>query len=209
MVTIGHTSLNSNILSLGAILGSSGQKTLIDNINERACVGSYFGSNLDPFRTGFTHFQTTVLQPLAETRLRLANTASKYFNPEVIRPITSIADLERGITRAMMLPIIYYQPIRQQLENESIHGFGIDPSTLQEGDPYEHLLSNGRRTYTAEDVKQSKGNMEFTWKWMTVDPILTDGEVEDIRKTREFIDEFLTNPDTRDLDFTDFPRLRH
>ena len=208
MVTVGVTSLNSNILSLGSILGTAGDRALIDNINAVAGAGSYFGSNEDPYRYDYNHFQMAVLKPLEADRIKIMDTAAKLFNPDVIKPITSLKDLSNGVPSAMVLPILYYPPIRHLLEEESIYGFGIDPKTLQENDPYEHLLTNGKREFTSADL-DNKGCIEFTWRFTSVDPILSDKELQAIQDTRDYLGKFLTDPETKDIDPTDYPRLRH
>lgn len=203
---ISHMSLDTNILSLGAILGQSSSQSLINSINARCGGGSFFNTNNDPFRTGFEHFMQQVVNPIRNVGITLANTAKQIFQQDVMRPITTPKELERGIPPAMQLPIIYYPPIRQMLDEERIDGFGIDPATLEDEDPYATVLESDFVELHSTTVN-AKG--EFTmhhWEKST-DPELTEEEKMAIRLTREYIDIFMNDPETQSLDFTDYPNL--
>ena len=61
-------SLNSNLFSLGALLGTSGSADLISSINQRCGAGSFFGSMDDPFRAGYQAFMTSVVEPIRQVQ---------------------------------------------------------------------------------------------------------------------------------------------
>lgn len=200
-------SLNTNIFSLGAVMGTSCSQETIDSINARAGGGSFFNLAGDPFKERFQYYMQNVVEPVRQERYMLANTANALFKPDVIRPINSIASLEAGIPPCMHEAIVYYKPIRQLLEEERIDGFGIKPEDLDDKDPYEEPLKSGCVDIDSSTVDED-GSFTIDWYWSSTDPELTDGELEAIRETREFIDEFLENEDTNFMDFTDYPNLR-
>lgn len=200
-------SLNSNILSLGALLGTTGTQELIDGINQRAGAGNFFGSALDPFSTGFQHFMSEVMTPIYQIQDQLSTAVNQIFKKDEIRAIDSIEELEQGIPPCMMYPIIYYAPVRQMLEEERIDGFGIDPRNLDPEDPYESLLKSGVIENITSDTLNDDCELEFTWTEKTGDPELTIEEQYAISDTRRFIDLFMENDETKHLDFTNYPRL--
>lgn len=206
MIQVNSLRLNTNILSLGSLLGSSGQQDLINNINARSGGGSFFGSINDPFRTGFQTFMNTVIEPIRQSRDILAQTVNNLMLPDQFRPITSMEELKKGVPPCMQLPIVYYAPIRQMLEEERIDGFGIDPSTLEEEDPYASLISSGHVEIHSSTLDKD-GNIEIAWMQKTTDPDLSIREIDILAMTREYIDEFRRADETKHLDFTDFPSL--
>lgn len=206
MVQINELQLNTNILSLGAILGTSGQQDLINNINARCGGGSFFGSMADPFRTGFQSFMNTVIEPIRQVRQTLEQTASKLANPDRFRPITSMEDLQQGIPPCMHLGIVYYKPIRQMLEEERIDGFGIDPSTLMDEDPYESVINSGR-VMIHSSLLGPNGEYTVTWTEKSIDPEISFEEKMALDLTRQYIDEFRMSEETKHLDFTSYPDL--
>lgn len=206
LVQIQELQLNTNLLSLGAILGTSGHQDLIRNINAQSGAGSYFGSMSDPFRTGFQVFMSTVVEPIRQVQNTLLGTANKLLKQDVYRPITNVKELEEGIPPCMQLGVIYYQPIRQMLEEERIDGFGIDPKTLWDEDPYESVINSGRAIIHSSLLGEN-GEYDITWTEKSIDPEMTIEEKYALEMTRDFIDEFIEDEDTKHMDFTDFPSL--
>lgn len=198
-------SLNSNMYSLGSILGGNSQQDLLNQINQSAGGGSFFGSMLDPMRTGYQMFMQQVVEPIRQSAIELNRIAIQLTNPNVIRPIDSIETLKQGIPPCMQLPIVYYEPIRTMLNEDRIDGFGIDPKTLQIEDPYKDMVENGKYILHSTTIKD--GKVEIVFKRNTTDPKLTPEEVMDISITRDFIDRFMSDDETRHMDFTDFPSL--
>ena len=205
-MNISSLSLNTNILSLGALLGSSGQQAIIDSINERCGGSSFFGSMTDPFRNNFQHFMQQVIEPIRQVQQVLYTTASKLRNPDEFRPIESIKDLEEGIPPCMHLGIVYHHPIRKMLEEERIDGFGIDPNTLCDEDPFERVLENGHVIIHSSTLGEN-GEYTISFKECSTDPIMSQTDVEALRRTRAFIDEFYQDEITKVSDFTNYPNL--
>ena len=199
-------SLNTNILSLGGILGTTGSQQLINNINAQCGGASFFGSDLDPFRSGFHSFMTQIVQPIREAQVTLSNATHAMLNPDVYRPIDSVEELEKGIPPCMQLGIIYHPPIRKMLEEERIAGFGIDHKTLMKEDPFANPLKSG---YIELHSTMLGPNGEYTIEFIdsTDDPPLSFKDKEALRATREYIDRFLQEELTRETDFTNYPNL--
>lgn len=204
---IQELTLNTNILSLGSLLGTNGQQELLNNINSRYGGGSFFGSVSDPFREGFQNYMHQVVEPIRAVKNILHNTVNALMNPDVARAIDSISELERGIPPCMQLPIIYTPIIRQLLEEERIDGFGIDPKTLREDDPYACPLKNGYVELHSSNLGKN-GEYEIVFCHDTSAPELSDEEIQAIRSTREYIERFYHEEATRNMDFTSYPDLR-
>lgn len=206
MIELQSLSLDTNLLSLGAILGTSGSSELISNINQRCGSGSFFGSMEDPFRTGYQAFMTKIVEPIRHVQQTLFSTAKSLFHKDVYRPIDSRKELEKGIPPCMQLGIVYYAPIRRMLEEESIDGFGIDIKTLREDDPFEPVL-NSDYVELYSDVLRGKGDFDMYHYEYSDSPELSDDEIVALRKTREYIDRFIVDDETQCFDFTSFPDL--
>ena len=206
MIELQSLSLDTNLLSLGAILGTSGSSELISNINQRCGSGSFFGSMEDPFRTGYQAFMTKIVEPIRHVQQTLFSTAKSLFHKDVYRPIDSRKELEKGIPPCMQLGIVYYAPIRRMLEEESIDGFGIDIKTLREDDPFESVL-NSDYVELHSDVLRGKGDFDMFHYEYSDSPELSDDEISALRKTREYIDRFIVDDETQCFDFTSFPDL--
>lgn len=204
-MNVSQVTLGSNVMSLGAILGTSGSQELLDRINARGGGGSFFNTDRDPFRDGFKAFMQTVVDPIRKIGVTLQNTANKLFRNDVITPIVCEEDL-RWIPPKMHLPIVYYPPIRQMLEEERIDGFGIDPKTLAEEDPYADMCDSGVVDIHSSTLG-SKGEYTVIHYESTTDPELTHDEVEAIRDTREFLGHFVTNEETSHFDPTNYPDI--
>lgn len=203
---LSELSLNTNILSLGGILGTTGSQQLINNINAQCGGASFFGSEQDPFRTGFHNFMTQIVQPIREAQIVMTQATQAILNPDVYRPIDSIEELEKGIPPCMQMGVIYYPPIRKMLEEERISGFGIDHKTLMKEDPYANVLKSG---YVELHSTMLGPNGEYTIEFIdsTDDPELTFKDKDALRRTREYIDKFMREELTRETDFTNYPNL--
>lgn len=206
MVHIEELNLNTNILSLGSLLGTTGHQSLIDNINQRCGGGSFFGSMNDPFRDGFQTFMNTVITPIQEAGRILINTTNQLFHKDEYRVIDSEEELKKGIPPCMQLSILYFPPIRKMLDEERIYGFGIDPNTLDDEDVYGRILNNGKVEFDADSLPED-GTITFEWNETTDDPVLSDHEQMCLELTRQYAEEFLLNDDTKHFDFTDYPQL--
>lgn len=204
MSMIQQVSLDTNLLTAGAMLGTEGKIELIQEINNACGGGSYFGGEDDPYRTSYGHFMTQIVAPVRQNIETIRSVNEEAHMPDVMRPITTVAELKKGIPPCMYKPILTHPAIRQQLEEEVIDGFGIKPTELPDEDVYGRLANNG--VASLNDLDEN-GGVWFVWEYHSDDPEFTDDELEAIRKTREFIDEFMIDEDTKFMDFTDYPSL--
>ncbi len=198
-------SLNSNVLSLGALLGSSGSTDLINSINARCGGASFFSTAADPYRDKFANFMQQIVEPIRLVNRTIAGTVNKLFSRDEYRYIQSREDLQH-IPPCMHLGIVYYQPVREMLEQERIEGFGIDPSQLQAEDPYKDLCESGRCDIHST-LLDKDGCVDMQWVENTTDPDLSWQEVDMLAETRRYIDEFLKDEETRYYDVTAYPSL--
>lgn len=206
MTSITELSLSNNIFSLGSLLGTTGSQELVQQINAACGGGSFFGGSSDPYREGFQHFMQQVIEPIRAVGIQLTNTVQQVLKPDVYRPIDSEKELSKGIPPCMQLGIIYYPPIRQMLEEERIDGFGIDPKTLQEDDPFEPVLKSDKAIIHSSTLGKD-GSFTMTTYWASDAPELTQEQKWALEVTREFFGEFVTNDRTKVYDPTDYPSL--
>lgn len=202
MAMLEALTLNTNLLSLSSLLGTDSSQRVLNEINARSGGNSFFNSVSDPFREGFNLFMQNVVTPLRELSQVAKSTATKLFSTDVARPIMSLEELKKGVAPCMQLPIVYYAPIRQMLEEERIFGYGINPRTLEDTDIYEPHIESGHVGLSAEDLPKS-GEITIRFHYDSSDIDLSMEDRQALRETRRFIDEFMTDEDMKCLDFTD------
>lgn len=201
-------SLNTNMLDLGAMLGTQGKVDLIRQINENAGGGSFFGGATDPFRERFQAFTNSIIIPIRQASQMVADTVRDIINPDHYRSITSIAELKKGIPPCMWYGIVYQNDVRDLLTKGVIDGFGIDPNTLADKDPYENLCQSGNSGWISYKDLNEKGEYIVNFMYDSTDPELTPNEALCLSDTRDYIKEFLTDQNTQFIDPTDYPNLR-
>ncbi len=202
MAMLDALTLNTNLLSLSSLLGTDSSQSALSELNARSGGSSFFNSASDPFRDGFSLFMKTVVNPLREVSQMAKTTVNKLFTKDVARPIISLEELKKGVAPCMQLPIVYYAPLRQMLEEERIFGYGINPRTLEDTDIYEPHIESGHVGFTSEDLDKS-GKITIHFHEDSSDINLSMEDREALRETRRYIDEFMADEDTKCLDFTD------
>ena len=203
---VNQVSLDSNVLDIGALLGTSGRSELIQEINSHCGGGSFFGSEMDPYRDSYNVFMQTIVEPIRQARTGLQQVSSSLNKVDQYRSITNLEELERGIPPCMRMGILTYAPIRKQLEEERIDGFGIKAEDLPDEDVYGRLISNGQVEIHSSTLDKD-GKIDVKWEFSTDDPEITRDELDMLEDTRTFIDKFMSDEDTKYLDFTDYPNL--
>lgn len=221
------------IPSIGAILGTQGQKDVLDEINMELGSSSFFGSTDDPFADQHQYFVNKVIAPIQLVAQQFKQSFKELRVPDfnAIRPIISIKDLEDGIPECMWVPVAMHPVIRQFGEQHRVDLFGMDVKNLPEENVYQRLIDNGVAVLTPESLKENNGKYTIEFTFSTDDPKLTDDELEAIRDTYDFIDLFYSDLDRlyeklnanhllkeksylqedmqiRDLDFTAFPNKK-
>lgn len=220
------------IPSIGAILGTQGQKDVLDIINSKLGGSSFFGSSSDPFAQQQRYFIDRVVQPIRFVAHQFKQQFSEMTNrhENVIRPIVSLQDLEYGIPECMWMPIAMHPTIKKLGEQRRVDLFGYDPKKLPDENPYLRLLNNGCDV-DVDRLRKEGDNYMYTVEIRSDDPDLTDDELEAIGDTYNFIDLYYSKLDEmfesigkkdilesksylsggkelRDLDFTSFPNLK-
>lgn len=196
--------LSQNTFSMSALLGGArGVNTLAHSL---ANGGDMSFLNGHPLKERLATFMSTVVNQVTDSAEAIGKATKKVFQRDYVRPLVSFDDL-KNIPPCMHLPIVYYKPIRESLEDGLIDGFGIDPKTLASRDIYEEVLKSGFRDDLTTDDFDKNGEIYIHFHWSTEDPELTHEEVEAIRDTRAYYDKFSTDPKTKHLDFTDCTSL--
>jgi hypothetical protein len=196
--------LSTNAFGLGNMLGTSGSAELIKLINYQTGGGSsYYGSDNDPYRNNYYHFMQNIVNPIRETHLKLQAAKMTIEQPDTYRVIDSIEELEKGIPPCMYDAIVTFPPIRKLAQAGKIEAFGLDVNNYPLEDVYGRLIDNGTVVLLPENIKD--GMIELKYKWVSTDPDLSIDEIEIVRETREFLDEFLTNKNTEHIDPTSIP----
>lgn len=201
---ISELSLDSSMFNVSSLLGTNGSQDLLRSINQRSGAGSFFGSMYDPLREQFNCYMTQVVEPIRRVGEKIEGLADQIFHRDRFRAIDSIAELKKGIPPCMYPGIVYYEPIRNMLNDERIDGFGIDPSTMLPYDPYKNVCASGR---ASSDDMDENGCYTIHISMSSDDPDLSPEEIMDLKLTRDFIDVFMADDKTKHLDFTDYPSL--
>lgn len=213
---------------IGDILGSRGSRDMIDSLNQELGSAAFFGSSNDPFKSQHNFFIERVIQPMRLAAAQFSNIFSEVRQREdnySIRAIDSLEMLERGIPTSMVLPIAHHPFIRELATHGRIDNFGIDPELLPTENPYQRLIDNG-----TADIDPTKDTYVLNYHWESTDPNLSIDEIEMIKDTYDFIDLFYSDLDNiyktvgkslsdksylqgdnlriKDIDITDFPRLK-
>lgn len=200
----GAMSLNTGNISIGSIFGSSGSQNLINKLNGMTGGGSFYDNRSESYQEELQYFQRKIVNPIRATHIKMENLGKTLREPDRLKPIISLNDVETGIPTNMYLPILYSKTIRSLLENGAIDGWGCNPRDLRDEDPYEHILNSGR----IEIYGDHNPDM-ITEEWWSEDPDWTEEDVEAVRQTREYIQQFYSDPETKIYDFTDYPNLHN
>ena len=221
------------IPTIGAILGTQGQKNILDEINAELGSASFFGSTDDPFADQHQYFVDKVIAPIQLVAQQFKQSFKELQCPDLnaIKPILSVKDLEQGIPECMWVPVAMHPIIRQFGEQHRVDLFGMDIKNLPEENVYQRLIDNGVVTLTPELLEENDGKYTVEFLYCTDDPKLDDDELEAIKDTYDFIDLFYNDLDNlyaklnkthllqeksylqedmqlRDLDFTAFPNKK-
>lgn len=205
---VSRLSLNTNMLDLGAMLGTQGSVELIRQINRNAGSGSFFGGATDPFREDFLAFQNTIVEPIRAAGQMVVDVVGDIINPDKYRSITSEAELAKGIPPCMQLGVVYFEPVRSGIDDGVLDGFGIDPTKMVDGDPFENICKSGDSGWLASKDLNDKGEFSLTYTYDSTDPELTPEQAMCLTETRDYLRDFMEDENTKFIDPTDYPNLR-
>jgi len=188
----------------GALLGTSGSKAIIDDINNSYGMNSeYFGSVNDIFKSNRETFVSTFITDIMEEANKVKIIANQLFETEGYKPIICEDDLI-NIPSKMILPILLEPEVRSLLKEGRIDGFGFDEALLPEEDYYGRLCKNGYVEDTLEALDED-GNLTLTFEFKDTDPELSLDEMDYIMETRQYIKNILK---TTYKDPTNYPMNR-
>lgn len=193
--------------------GTSANKRVLDEINSKNGVPYYAGSENDPFRNSFAEFRKTFLSSYNQDQTAMtqimkeiesntpANDESSYMHG--FDAVTSEEQLAI-ISPQMQFAILSQPKIRALVESGVFSGFNVNPKDLPEDDIFEEAISS---TDIHKDIADKDLMLECGFNTALYDlfPDINEEELENISATREFIDEFINNPETQMYDPTDYP----
>lgn len=178
--------------SLGSLLGTSGRKQIIDNLNINMGTNhEYFGSVHDIFAKGRQAFVQNVVDPIRRNAAKISQAVVKYTRPDVIMELTKEKDFEY-IPPCMEMSILLYPPVYELFKQGRVEGFGYHPEQVSSNDYYGRLINNG--TYN-DDVTplDDDGDFTVTYEYHDSDPELSEAELNMIENTREAVKRIIDN----------------
>lgn len=184
--------------TIGALLGTQGHKEVLDQINAAYGSSSFFGSAEDPYANQHNFFINKIVEPIriVATQFKQQFKEIMYTNENVIRPITSVSDLETyGIPECMWNAVAMHPIIRKFGEQHRVDLFGMDTKHFPKENVYDRLIHNGEVTLYYDQLKENNGQYTVHFDNRSTDPDLDDDEIECIRATYEFIDLFYSDLD--------------
>lgn len=209
-ITIGIKGEKMDIIDLncmvpaGALLGTSGSRAIIDDINNSYDMNSeYFGSIDDIFKSNRETFVSTFITDIMDEANKVNIIANQLFETEGYKSIICEDDLI-NIPSKMILPILLEPEVRDLLKEGRIDGFGFDESFLPEEDYYGRLCNNGYVEDTLSALDKD-GNLTLTFEFKDTDPELSLDEMDYIMETRKYIKNILK---TTYKDPTNYPMNR-
>ena len=178
--------------SLGSLLGTSASSDVLTYLNNQygSQGGVIFGQPGDPLADQFNNLMNVVTSQLIQTERVVQAATQAIAEPYKIQAITSEEQLY-NIPVSMQLPILMYAPIRELFEQDRIYGYGFHKECLPEEDVFGRLIDNGNVVFNPNFYDDKKIPEYITEEWRTTDPRLTDEELEDIARTREFVVQYL------------------
>lgn len=171
--------------TLGDLVGTIGSTEMIKNFNSQwGNSGVIFGGTGDPYKANYSNLQNVLNNTIIPTQQRFAELEEAASRP-VYKAITSEEEL-RDVDDNMKLPILLYQPVRELFEKDKIYGYGFNKDYLPPDDMYDRIIKNFSAEYSKDHVPEW-----IVAEHSTIDPDLTDDDVDAIAETRNFLDGWL------------------
>jgi hypothetical protein len=183
MLFAGAPITTSAMPSIGSLLGSTGSRALIQNINDTLGSSTYFGTARDAYSAIHNAFIENIIIPIKQTAAKILDTTALYFNPDIIKALFTLDDFKR-VPPSMQESIVLFQPVRELLEQGRVTGWGFNPEWLPAEDVYDRLINNGRVPDVLKAEKDEQGRITFTTRHVSTDPVLTHEQIEAIEETR-------------------------
>jgi hypothetical protein len=196
-----------NVPTLSAMVGSVGSQDVIDQINMRWGGASTvaFGQVTNPLNTGYQQFLNLVNGQLARTDNLVQQVAQSVIYPETWRTI----DSEEALVlppASMQVALLTTPGLFERFKDHQISGWGWDPDTFPDTDPYERALNNGK-VETRPDPNDVPDEVVTEWSTdMTDYDLDNDEDYFALIRSRKFIVKLLNQelgPDGQRRDPTD------
>lgn len=207
---IQRLSLDSNNVSMGALLGVNGNTELLRKVNQSWGAGSFFSDGNDPYTRRFQLFMDQVVRPGYAVDNKVRGYAQQMEIPQPkFEYIHTTEQIAQGIPPCMWDGIVHYEPIRQGIDRGEYDGFGVDPSTLQAEDPYKEVCESGFFEVSPDTVSDDN-TVECTCTWYDDDEeeILSPDDATILQFTRLALLDYINNPETSMLDPTNYGNLK-
>ena len=173
----------SIIPNIGSMLGTGHSRSVLEQLQAESGGQVIFGQESDPIADRYRNLQNIINTQLLEADMAIRKTSDAIFNDQSYSRVESVDDLYT-VSAAMQDVIVTHPTVRDLLNEGRIYGYGIDPKTLPKEDTYGRLINNG----VATSIEPEK---ELVWEWASTDPKLTDEDLDNVKFTREWLDEFL------------------
>ena len=181
-----HSLQSLSILpSIGAMLGTTHSEEVLDRLRQQNGAGVIFGQEGDPYADKYNALCSLVHDQFGEADRTIQVIQEVIMHPNTYRAIESVEDLY-AVPECMVEPILMLPAISGLLKDGRIYGYGIKPENLPEEDVFGRLIDNGK-------VECVDGKMPdtYVWHWKSDDPVITEEELDNVKKTREWVSDFL------------------
>lgn len=173
--------------TLGALLGTNVNGSVLEGINQQYGNGVLFG-NEDPFHSRFSALKNIVQNQLLVAGAQVEQIRSEITQPYQFKEIKSEDDL-RNIPLIMQLPILMTPKVRELFEESRISGWNYEHYALPDEDFYGRLIDNG--TVTIDHSNPENNPEYFTYEFDSSDPDLELEDLSLIEKSRAWVCKWL------------------
>lgn len=175
---------------LSSLMGTTSSAAVLRDINSDPGA-VVFGSERDPLADRFRYMMNTVIQPLVQTQDVMHKVVQQVqVVDEAVDTFKAIREEEDLYTvpESMHEAILMYEPVRKLHKEGRIHAYGLEYGNMPKEDHFGRLINNGTIEY---DGGVPETDIEFVWDMISTDPNLSDEELEAIRDTRSFLNNYI------------------
>lgn len=166
-------------------------------------AGDYFGSKYDPY---FAVFQKTMDQhftSVGNKSRRFRESIAQTSDRNMLKPLVTFESLYH-VPPVMYRPVLATPSVYQAFCRGDLQGYGH--LTKEDIKPwvevYARLIDQNGRLDMDPDLPKDQ-EQHLVWTWTTDDPEMTALQVQDMRRTREFLDYVMTKTEIDPTDPSD------
>lgn len=195
--------------SLGSLMGSNINPELLSRMNNEASSnagGIVFGDTSDPYAHKYNNFMSNVIRPMEDVSL-----AVKEISEELVSIHTNFIPVVNTVgllapTNEMKEVILTHNYNYHLVNKKKIKTWDLPtPESLKlSKEVYDRVVNNGLISDLASDEPE---HQYFIDTWYSSDPVFSNKEEDAIVQTRAFVDKFICDEETKDMDMTDYPNL--